>query len=266
MLLVGKIRSVAPQLFRAISPGEALRQVQQRQHGRRHVGKIRAHVLVRRGKALADLLAVLFAAVPQGLGPVFQGVLSPHGFQPIKREAARAGGVPSLVQPPQEILQRRAGCIKGRQIFFRKGLILGQFPAKAAQHIPPIGQFHACLFDQFLSIGCLRDLLGDLQPQLRLRAQPLLRIGMALQLTENLQHQRGQSTVVPPRADRVGQQFSAAAFFHIVIKCFQHPLEHLQAQQFRFLLIQHAEIRRQAALALAAAHQMDILPQQIGTE
>ncbi len=109
----------------------------------------------------------------------------------------------------------------------------------------------------------LSAVLRQRGPALPLLLQPAVRIGVALDLAVQLQHQILQAAVVPPKAKAVRQLGLSRR--HTGIEALQHAGQNPLPQQLRFPLVQHTEIRCQSAL-LPQIQQVNILTQQSGTE
>ena len=264
VLLIGEIHGVAPHLLRLIPLGKLLRQPQQRQH-RRGCGvevlqMLLLRHLIRRRQLFQGILALLQHRLRRRLCRTV--LIAPHRAHAPEFRHDAAHGLPALLCR-LFILPQLCSCLQktvGVGVVHRLAVLHGVH-----------GPLQLLCPEQRLSHGILHDrptiyAVGQsrrqVPPALRRLMQPPHRVGVALDLLVQLQHQLHQLPVIPPRAQRTRQQRKLRiTAFNILIERFQRPLQCPILQKLGLRLIQYPEVRRQAS-SVHRLQKMDMLPQQ----
>ena len=188
MLLVGEVCRVEPELFRLVSPGELAGQAQQGLHGGRHGphGLLPAHI-----QQLCDLLELGLAGLPHRLEcDDLRLVLAAFGgSQAGKRNGIRrpAGLLPAAA------LRQSVECLRTGAEFFSvaplQGLVSCRVGSAASQQGRPMGCLAVNVCQQHSGIGSIVKAAAKGRPGCLVLFQPLLRVGVALELFVDLQHQ-----------------------------------------------------------------------------
>ena len=264
VLLIGEIHGVAAHLLRLIPLGELLRQPQQRQHRRSCGAEIVQMLLLRHLIRRRQLFQRILALVPDGLRRLLRFIVLTAAQRLQRGELIRdaAHGLPSLLCRLFKLPELR--CRR------QKPVSVGVVHRLAALH-GVHGPLQLLRPEQRLAHGILHDrpavyAVGQsrrqVPPARRRLMQPPHRVGVALDLLVQLQHQLHQLPVVPSRAQRTRQQRELrVAVFNVLIECLQRPLQRPLLQELGLRLIQYPEVRRQAP-SFHRLQKMDILPQQ----
>ena len=268
VFLVREIHSVPPHLLCPEPLVEVPCQCQQRPHSGRDdlqiAQQLRLRRLIRRGQLLQCVTALFQHRPRRVLRP---GALVPlHHAHPPEGRLHTAHGIPALPGRGRVFPQLRRR--------FQKPISIGVIQALAVFHIlhgafqpprPVTGAAHRVLHDR-PAVHAVAQPFRQVRPALRSLLQPLVRVGMALQFSVQLRHQRRQRPVIPAEAQRLRQR--PAAFVPLLdplIERLQCILQCPLLQHAGLRLIQDTEVRRQTP-PIHRLQQMDMLPQQPCTE
>ena len=182
VLLIGKVRRVAPALFLVIPAGKLSCQIDEREHRRRHCAQILRRLAGRCVKQLAKALDRRLAAVPQGLHAHFElaAVAVLHRREARERDAHAARGVPALVSLCCERLELVGDIQKRGRVLLVQRVVLRHLLRRRLHQALPMARLAPHLVEQNSAVGRLFDPVRHLAPQRALRIQPfvLIRLGL----------------------------------------------------------------------------------------
>ena len=265
VLLVCEIRGVPPQLLPAAGPVEGHGQVQQGLHGRGGP----AQVLRRLGGGHVQDgpggVHLLLAPGPQALQavPQFRGLALSRRPQPGPVQGDGPRPVPADFSGLRQLPEHPGPLLKSWAIGLPDGLVPGHPVQALGQEGRPVPGLPGHGGEKLPAIGRLPHVLRKAGPALPLLRQPPLRVGVALDLSVEIQHQVLQAAVVPAEAEGVRQLGPAGG--QPGVELLQHPRQDPPPQEGGLPLVQHPEVRRQPPVP-AEVQQMDVLPDQGGTE
>ena len=262
VLLIGEIQRVAAGLLRLIAVGEVSGQCRQRQHGGRHGRQVGKMLRLGDGKGRGQLLQVVLALLDDGLHVLLFRVLAPDSAHAAVEAGQRGGhGVPvaaggGKAPKPRCRLHQTVAVGGGHHL-------VGDAVCRFFQQRRPEIRLGGGVLHDDPTVGGLAQVLRQRLPAAAHLFQPFQRVGMALQLAVQLQHQLLQRPVVPARAQRFRQL--AALVVHAGVEILQRPLQHTLLHHGGLLLVQHPEVRRQG-MARHRRQTVHVFPQQRGAE
>ena len=268
MLLVGEVGRVAAAFLALIGAGKVRRQIQKRQHRRRHCAKIVDRFGARRVKIAQHVPQRRLAAFPKVLHALLHraAVRVLDGGKARKHDAHAARPVPRNLRGGGKRVKLSAHLQKQRRILLIQRIVALHLLRRVLQKPRPVPRLAPHLVKQDSAVGRVLHMLRQLFPSLTLSGKPLFRIRLRLKLRIKLQHQLGKPAVVAPRAEGIGKQRSAVAVCERIVKSVEHTAERAPAQQLGIRLVKHAKVRTQGVPVLILAEQMAVFTQKARAE
>ena len=155
---------------------------------------------------------------------------------------------------------------KERRVLIRKRGVRRHLLRRAAQQCGTVERLAPHHRKQQRPVDRILHARRQIVPELLLRREPAVHVRLRLQLSVQLEHQRAERAVVPPRAKGIGQERRAVAVVHRLVKFIQRAREHPLAQKLRLILVEHAEIGPQRVAARVLTQQVAVLAQQSRAE
>ncbi len=207
VLLIGKVRHIPPQLLLLVRRRKRAAQRQQRLHGRRGAPQVLRRFRRRHVQDGAGPVHLCFGPVPDALHPVLQlrRAAFPRRRQPGPAHRLSRRRVPALLRgrrQPCKLLRRLP---EAAAVGLVQSAVLRHQRQALLQHGRPVPGLPPQIRQQLAAIGGLSRILRHAGPALPLLRQPTVRVGMALQLAVEVQHQLLQAAVVPTKAEGVRQ-------------------------------------------------------------
>ena len=262
MLGIGKVQQAALPLEGGKLPVILRRHIQKGHHGRAYGAQVSHGLLRRQGEPLRRGGHLLFAQLPQALGPLLEdGVcspLAPKGGEGDGEAFRRL--FPALCCGLGKDLQTQNGPIqRGAVIGLQRG-VKGQLLPELFQFFDPIGgQLPGVLQEEFAPGGVLGHLAGT-EGVVRLPLlQPAQGVGMALGAAVDVKDDLLHRLIVPVSRQGIHQGAEAGILLDVRITALQHRFHGLGTQVFSLCVVTQAEVRVQARAAAA-------LPEKVQAE
>ena len=274
MLQIREVQQAPPGLLRLIGPLEGPHQVHEpldRRAALRQGGKLLPAVPV---EPVGQLSKALLHSVPQVLHPL-SGLQGPgllhgaefHGPLPLpahRREwDGQAGERPVPAAPlggGAEGLHPLQGGLEGGSVVPLQQLVGGRQGQGLLQPLGAVPPLPGGVGEEQAAPGGLPGIRHPGQlPHLPLLPQPALRVGVALDAAEHVQHDLGQAAVVPPGGQGVHQDGKGAVRLDSLVLLLQHVLQHLGHEHLCLPLVAQPEVRVQV-------QPVALLPQEGGAE